>query len=51
MSNPGDILNKAWLFDNLATHLVSAPKVIPILVDFASKMEELLNNMRSFLMS
>ena len=48
VSHPGDVLNKAQLFDNnLATNPVSAAKVIPILVDFAAKMEELLNNMRS----
>ena len=48
MSNPSDILNKARLFDNnLATHPISAAKVIPILVDFASKIEELLDDMRS----
>ena len=48
MSNLGDVLNKARLFDdNLANHLVSITKVILILVDFAKKMEELLQNMRS----
>ena len=35
------------MFDkSLAKHLVSAAKVIPILVDFAEKMEELLDEMR-----
>ena len=48
VSNLGDVLNKAQLIDNnLATNPVSAAKVIPILVDFATKMEELLNDMRS----
>ena len=48
VSHPGDVLNKARLFDdNLATNSVSAAKVIPILVDFAAKIEELLDNMRS----
>ena len=42
------MLNKAWLFDNnLATNPVWAAKVIPILMDFAAKMEELLDDMRS----
>ena len=45
---PGDVLNKARLFDNnMAKNPVSATKVIPILVDFADKMEELLDDMRS----
>ena len=48
MSHLGNMLNKAWLFDNnLATNPVMATKVISILVDFAAKMEELFNNMRS----
>ena len=43
----GDVVNKAQLFDtNLAQHLVTAKKVIPILVDFVDKMEELLDEMR-----
>ena len=43
-----DVVNKARLFDaNLAKNPVSAEKVIPILVDFAEKMEELLNKMRA----
>ena len=43
----GDVVNKARLFNaNLAKNLVSAGKVIPILVDFAEKMEELLDKMR-----
>ena len=42
------MLNKARLFDNnLAKNPVSAAKVIPILVDFAEKMEELLDDIRS----
>ena len=45
--NTGDVVNKAQLFDaNLAQHLVTAKKVIPVLVDFADKMEELLDEMR-----
>ena len=48
MSHLGDQLNKAQLFyDNLATNPVLAAKIIPILVDFAAKMEELLDDMRS----
>ena len=43
----GDVVNKAQLFDpNLAQHPVTAKKVIPVLVDFANKMEELLDEMR-----
>ena len=48
MSNPSNVLNKARLFDdNLITTPVSAAKIILILVDFAAKMEELLDNMKS----
>ena len=44
----GDVVNKAQLFDaNLAQHPVAAKKVIPVLVDFADKMEELLDEMRT----
>ena len=40
-------MNKARLFDaNLAKNPVSARKIIPVLVDFAEKMEELLDEMR-----
>ena len=47
VENNGDMVNKAQLFDaNLAQHLVTAKKVIPVLVDFADKMEELLDEMR-----
>ena len=47
VGNIGDVVNKAQLFDaNLAQHPVTAKKVIPILVDFADKMEELLDEMR-----
>ena len=42
-----DVVNKAQLFDaNLAQHPVTTKKVIPVLVDFADKMEELLDEMR-----
>ena len=42
-----DVLNKARLFDaNLAKNLISARKVILVLVNFAEKMEELLDEMR-----
>ena len=45
--NTGDVVNEAQLFDaNLAQHPVTAKKVIPVLVDFADKMEELLDEMR-----
>ena len=48
VSHLGDVLNKARLFDNnLATNHVLAAKVISILVEFAAKMEELLDDMRS----
>ena len=41
------MVNKARLFDaNLAKNPVSAGKVILVLVDFAEKMEELLDKMR-----
>ena len=41
------MVNKAKLFDaNLAKNPVTAGKVIPVLVDFAEKMEELLDEMR-----
>ena len=47
VGNTGDVVNKAQLFDtNLAQHPVTTKKVIPILVDFADKMEELLDEMR-----
>ena len=47
VGNTGDVINKAKLFDaNLAKNLVTAGKVIPVLVDFAEKMEELLDEMR-----
>ena len=45
--NSGDVVNKAQLFNaNLAQHPITAKKVIPVLVDFADKMEELLDEMR-----
>ena len=47
VGHPGDVVNKVRLFDeNLTRNLVSVRKVIPILVDFAKKMEELLDEMR-----
>ena len=47
VGNAGDVVNKAQLFDaNLAQHSVTAKKVIPMLVDFVDKMEELLDEMR-----
>ena len=47
VGHTGDVVNKAQLFDaNLAQHPVTAKKVIPVLVDFADKMEELLDEMR-----
>ena len=43
----GDVVNKAQLFDaNLIQHPVTAKKVIPVLVDFTDKMEELLDEIR-----
>ena len=48
ISFPGNLLNKAKLFDNnMAKNPVQAAKVISILVDFAEKMEKLLDDMRS----
>ena len=45
---PTEILNKAKLFDKgLAKNPVTAAKVIPVLVDFNQKMEELLLDMRA----
>ena len=42
-----DVINKARLFDaNLAKNLVTTEKVIPVLVDFAEKMEEFLDEVR-----
>ena len=47
IGNPGDVVNKARLFDeNFARNPVSTRKVILVLVDFAKKMEELLDEMR-----
>ena len=47
VGHTGDVVNKAQLFDaNLAQHPVTAKKVIPVLVDFADKMEELLDEMK-----
>ena len=47
VGNTGDVVNKAQLFDaNLAQHPVTSKKVILVLVDFADKMEELLDEMR-----
>ena len=44
-----DVVNKARLFNaNLAKNPVTAGKIIPVLVDFAEKMEELLDEMRVF---
>ena len=47
VGHTGDVVNKAKLFNaNLAKNPVTAGKVIPVLVDFAEKMEELLDEMR-----
>ena len=47
VEHTGDVVNKAKLFDaNLAKNPVTAGKEIPVLVDFAEKMEELLDEMR-----
>ena len=49
VGNTEDVVNKAKLFDaNLAKNPITAEKVIPTLVDFAEKMEELLDEMRVF---
>ena len=47
VGHTGDVVNKAKLFDaNLAKNPVTVGKVIPVLVDFVEKMEELLDEMR-----
>ena len=47
VGHPDNVVNKTRLFnENLAKNPVSAGKVFPILVDFAKKMEELLDKMR-----
>ena len=47
VGHPGNVVNKVHLFDeNLVKHPVSTAKVIPVLIDFAEKMEELLDDMR-----
>ena len=47
VGHTGDVVNKVKLFDaNLAKNPVTARKVIPVLVDFVEKMEELLDEMR-----
>ena len=48
VGHTGNVVIKARLFDaNLAKNPISTGKVIPILVDFAEKMEELLDKMRA----
>ena len=48
VGHTSDVVNKTRLFDaGLAKNLVSAGKVIPILVDFVEKMEGLLDEMRA----
>ena len=48
VGHTGDVVNKVQLFDaNLAQHPVAAKKVIPVLMDFADKIEELLDEMRT----
>ena len=47
VGHTGDVVNKVKLFDaNLAKNPVTAGKVIPVLDNFAEKMEELLDEMR-----
>ena len=47
VGHTGDVVNKATLFNaNLAKNPISAGKIIPVLVDFGEKMEELLDKMR-----
>ena len=47
VKHTGDVVNKVKLFDaNLAKNPVTAGKVLPVLLDFAEKMEELLDEMR-----
>ena len=48
VQQPVDILNKAKLFDaSLAKNPVTAAKVIPVLVDFNQKMDEILMDMQA----
>ena len=48
VQQPADILNKAKLFDvGLAKNPITAAKVIPVLIDFNHKMDELLMDMRA----
>ena len=51
VGTPGDVLNKAWLFDSdiKAEGEVSAAKIIPILVSFEMKMEGVLVEIRKLL--
>ena len=47
VGHTGDVVNKARLFNaNIAKNLVSAGKIILVLVDFAEKMEELLDEIQ-----
>ena len=48
ISEPADVLNKAKLFNaGLAKNPISIAKVIPVLVHFNQKMEDLLTEMQS----
>ena len=48
VQQPTDILNKAKMFDaGLAKNPVTAAKVIPVLVNFNQKMDEMLMDMRA----
>ena len=51
MGTPGDVLNKAWLFDNdvKAGGQVSTAKIIKVLVNFMMKMETMFGEMRKLL--
>ena len=48
VEKPAEILNKARLFDDgLAKNPVTAAKVIPVLVDFNQKMDEIFQDMHA----
>ena len=53
VGHPGDIINKAWLYDESACEpgASSALKVIRCLVDYNAKMEKLLREMQTLLQS
>ena len=51
MEYPGDVVNKAWLYDESTSQpgTLSGPKIIRCMVDYSSKIEKLLTKMRILL--